>query len=578
MVKDIIQRRLAAVLAADVVGYSRLMGQDEAGTFAALKTRRKDVLEPVVSRHRGRIFKIMGDGVFVEFGSAVNAVQCAVELQQGMAAANSGLPEDRRIVLRIGVNLGDVMIEGSDLYGDGVNIAARLEALAEPAGICISAKVHDEVRNRLNLSFDDLGERQFKNIATAVRAYRVGRETHSDRLRPQPPTLPDRASIAVLPFANMSSDPEQEFFAHGLAEDLITDLSKVPGLLVIARNSSFAYQGRSVDIQSIARDLGVRYVIEGSVRRAVTRVRINAQLIDASTGNHIWADRFDRDLADIFVVQDEVVSKIVSALSGVLPTAQPPQKQRRPTNLEAYDLFVRGRSLTLQSLQATQEARSFLEKAIELDPDVAEAHAWLAIGHHFGFMYCGEPPEEHRMLARSSAQQAVLLDPDNADAHITLGYLRAYDGELAEGVAECELGLRINPSHADGWTLLADLRVFEGRAAEGINCVSNSFRLNPYPRGNYFWALGWAQYAAGKYQEAVETLRHTSATGPGVRRILAGALAQLGRMSEAQEEARKFLMEFPNFSARQWGSAHPFRNDADRQHFIDGYLKAGLPE
>jgi tetratricopeptide (TPR) repeat protein len=257
---------------------------------------------------------------------------------------------------------------------------------------------------------------------------------------------------------------------------------------------------------------------------------------------------------------------------------QPNQKQRRPTNLEAYDLFVRGRSLTLQSLQSTQEARSFLEKAIELDPDVAEAHAWLAIGHHFGFMYCGEPPEEHRMLARSSAQQAVLLDPDNADAHITLGYLRAYDGELAEGVAECELGLRINPSHADGWTLLADLRVFEGRAAEGINCVSNSFRLNPYPRGNYFWALGWAQYAAGKYQEAVETLRHTSATGPGVRRILAGALAQLGRMSEAQEEARKFLMEFPNFSARQWGSAHPFRNDADRQHFIDGYLKAGLPE
>ena len=270
MVKDLVQRRLAAVMAADVVGYSRLMGQDEAGTLAALKARRKNVLEPIVARHRGRIFKVMGDGVLVEFGSAVNAVQCAVELQRGMTAANSGLPEDRRIVLRIGVNLGDVMIEGSDLYGDGVNIAARLEAAAEPAGICISAKVHDEVRNRLNLSFDDLGERQFKNIATAVRAYRVGRETHSDWLRPQPPTLPDRASIAVLPFANMSSDPEQEFFAHGLAEDLITDLSKVPGLLVIARNSSFAYQGRSVDVRSIARDLGVRYVIEGSVRRATS--------------------------------------------------------------------------------------------------------------------------------------------------------------------------------------------------------------------------------------------------------------------------------------------------------------------
>jgi class 3 adenylate cyclase len=255
MVKDLIQRRLAAVLAADVVGYSRLMGQDEAGTLAALKARRKDVLEPVVARHRGRIFKIMGDGVLVEFGSAVNAVQCAVELQQGMAAANSGLPEDRRIVLRIGVNLGDVMVEGSDLYGDGVNIAARLEAVAEPAGICISAKVHDEVRNRLSFSFEDLGEQQFKNIATAVRAYRVGWEALSDRLRSQQksqlPTLPDRASIAVLPFANMSSDPEQVFFAHGLAEDLITDLSKVPGLMVVARNSSFAYQGQAIDIRSV---------------------------------------------------------------------------------------------------------------------------------------------------------------------------------------------------------------------------------------------------------------------------------------------------------------------------------------
>jgi TolB-like protein len=576
MVKDLVQRRLAAVMAADVVGYSRLMRQDEAGTLAALKMRRKNVLEPLVARHRGRIFKVMGDAVFVEFGSAVNAVQCAVELQQGMAAANSGLPEDRRIVLRIGVNLGDVMIEGSDLYGDGVNIAARLEAVAEPAGVCISVKVHDEVRNRLNLSFDDLGERQFKNIATAVRAYRVGLETHSDRLRSQPPTLPDRASIAVLPFANMSSDPEQEFFAHGLAEDLITDLSKVPGLLVIARNSSFAYQGRSVDIRSIAKDLGVRYVIEGSVRRAATRVRINAQLIDASTGNHIWADRFDRDLTDIFVVQDEVVNKIVGALSSALPAAQPPSK-RRATNLEAYDLFVRGRSM-VTSFQPVQEARSLLEKAIELDPDFAEAHAWLAMAHHIGWLYFGEPVEEHRILARSSARQAVLLEPDNADAHIILGYLRAHEGELVEGVAECELGLRINPNNAEGWRLLADLRVFEGRAAEAVDCARNGFRLNPFPPGNYYWLLGWAQYAAGRYQEAVDTLRHEAAYGAGLRRILAAALAQLGRMSEAQDEAQKFMFEFPHFSARQWGTTQPFRNDADRQHFIDGYLKAGLPE
>src|SRR5262245_55824720 len=406
MAENPVQRRLAAILAADVVGYSRLMGQDEGGTLAALKARRKEVLEPVVARHRGRIFKVTGDGVLIEFGSAVNAVQCAVELQQGMAAANSGLPEDRRIVLRMGVNLGDVMIEGSDLYGDGVNVAARLEAITEPGGICISRKVHDEVRSRLSLAFDDLGEQQFKNIASPVRVFRVTWQASQVHIGPQPtsqqPTLPDRASIAVLPFANLSSDPEQEFFAHGLAEDLITDLSKVPGLLVIARNSSFAFQGRSVDIRSIARDLGIRYIIEGSVRRAATRVRINAQLIDASSGSHIWADRFDRDLADVFVVQDEVVGKIVSALAGALPATLSAPK-RRATNLEAYDLFVRGRSLVLGSLQATQEARSFLRKAIALDPEFAVAYAWLALSHFFGSEWYGEPSEEHRMLARSTA-------------------------------------------------------------------------------------------------------------------------------------------------------------------------------
>jgi TolB-like protein len=374
----------------------------------------------------------------------------------------------------------------------------------------------------------------------------------------------------------MSSDPEQVFFAHGLAEDLITDLSKVPGLLVIARNSSFAYQGRSVDIRSIARELGVRYVVEGSVRRAAMHVRINAQLIDALNGTHLWADRFDRDLADIFVVQDEVVGRIVKALAGVLPSMAAPPK-RRVTSLEAYDLFVRGRSLAVQSWRVSA-ARPLLKKAIQLDPDFAEAHAWLAMAHHYGWIYYGEPVEEHRAQARLSAQQAVSLDPDNADAHFILGYLRAYGGELAEGVAECELGLRINPNHAEGWRLLADLRVFEGRAAEAVDCARNGFRLNPYPPGNYYWMLGWTQYAAGRYQEAVDTLRHEAADGPGVRRSLAGALAQLGRMSEAQEEAREFLLEFPNFSSRQWGSTQPFRNDADRQHFIDGYLKAGLPE
>jgi len=321
----------------------------------------------------------------------------------------------------------------------------------------------------------------------------------------------------------------------------------------------------------------VRYVIEGSVRRAAARVRINVQLIDATDNTHLWADRFDRDLADIFVVQDEVVNKIVSALAGTLPSARALPK-RRAIDMEAYDLFVRGRSLAMLSLEDTRAARPLLEKAIEIHPTFAEAQAWLAMSYHFGFLFCGEPEDKHRPLARSAAERAVSLDPENPDALVIHGLLRGYDGELSEGTAEIEQGLRINPNHADGWILLADLRVCEGRAAEGIECARNSLRLNPHPPGSFYWHFGWALYAAGRYEDAVETLRHRSARGPGVHRILAAALAQLGRMTEAREEARKFLSEVPDFSASRWGSTQAFRNEADRQHFIDGYVKAGLPK
>jgi adenylate cyclase len=580
------ERKLAAILAADVAGYSGLMERDEEGTHERLQLLLRDVVRPEVETHRGRIVKTTGDGLLAEFASATEAVRCAVGLQQAMAERNVTLPEDRRLTFRIGVNLGDIMSENDDVFGDGVNIAARLEGLAEAGGILISHTVHEHVDRKLPVRFDDQGECALRNIARPIRVYRVGWEAapaDPDLLELEPrnaasaqPGLPDKASIAVLPFTSMSSDAEQEFFADGLAEDLITDLSKVPGLLVIARHSSFAYKDRSVDIRVIAKELGVRYLIEGSVRRASARVRINALLVDAANGAHLWADRFDRDLADFFTLQDEVVGKIVNALADVLPVVRPLPK-RRATNLEAYDLFVRGRSLATQSLRETRAARPLLAKAIEIDPDFAEAHAWLAMSHHFGALYCGEPLEEHRMLARSAARKAVSIDPENADAHIVLGFLRAYEGELTEGVAEFEMGLRINPNHAEGWAMLADLRVFEGRAVEGVDCAQNSFRLNPYPPGDYYSFLGWAQYAAGQYQDAVETLRHASAGGPGAKRNLAAALAQLGQMKEAREEARKFLLEFPHFSAQQWGSTQPFRDDEGRQHFIDGYIKAGLP-
>jgi adenylate cyclase len=302
-------------------------------------------------------------------------------------------------------------------------------------------------------------------------------------------------------------------------------------------------------------------------------VRINAQLIDAIEGRHLWAERFDRSLDDVFAVQDEVVGEIVHALSGRLPSAHTPPR-RRTTNLQAYDLFMRRRWVSPEDNRAS---RQLLRKVIELDPSYAEAHAWLAMTHHVAWVYCLESMEENRALARVSARRAVSLDPDNGDAHIVHGLLRAYDGELAEGAAEMELGLRINPNHAAGWTLLTDLRIQEGRAAEGIDCVLNSFRLDPHPLGDYYWGLGFAQYAAGRYQDAVEALSHDSARGLGVRRILAASLAQLGRMTEAREEARKFLLEFPQFSAEEWGRSQPFRNASDRRHFIDGYVKAGLP-
>ncbi|MBP2235299.1 adenylate cyclase [Sinorhizobium kostiense] len=578
------QRKLAVILAADVAGYSRLMETDEEGTHERLQGLLRNIVRPSVEGHKGRIFKSAGDGFLAEFASAIEAVRCAVEVQQAAAERNTEVAQDRRLVFRMGINLGDVLADQEDVFGDGVNVAARLEAMAEPGSVLITHSVHEHVDRKLPVQFVDQGGCSLKNIARPVRVFRVIWETTvpASTIRghggpDSEPSLPQVASIAVLPFAALGNDAEQEYFADGLAEDLITDLSKVDGLLVIARHSSFAYRDRFLDLRTIARELGVRYLVEGSVRRASTRLRISAQLIDASNVSCLWAERLDRDLADVFALQDEVVGKVIGALAHVLPTAKPLPK-RRVTDLEAYDLFVRGRALATQSLRETRAARPLLIRAIEIDPGFAGAHAWLAMSHHFDALYYGEPIDEHRAAARTAAEKAVETDPQNADAHIVLGYLRAYEGEFEAGVAEFEQGLRLNPNHSAGWAHLADLRVFEGHAIEAVECAENSFRLNPYPPGDHYSFLGWAQYAAGRYQDAVETLRHPQAGGPGSKRNLAAALAQLGRTEEARETGREFLSEFPNFSARQWGKTQPFRNDADRQHFIDGYVKAGLPE
>jgi TolB-like protein/Tfp pilus assembly protein PilF len=576
-----VERRLAAIVAADVVGYSRLMEADESGTLAQLKALRKELINPKIAEYRGRIVKTTGDGILLEYASVTDAVQCSVDIQEAMAQRNASVPNDRRIQFRFGINLGEIIIEDGDIYGNGVNVAARLEAMAEPDGICISGSVYDQTQSILSMVYEDLGEQSVKNISAPVRIFAMRMGETKEQTPPAaqsaaPAAEPARATIAVLPFDNLSADPEQEYFADGLAEDLITDLSNVPGLFVISRHSAFAYKGKSIDIRSVAKDLGVRFVVEGSVRRAAARIRINVQLIDAEDGTHLWADRFDRDLADIFVLQDEVVGRIVNALADLLPSAQAIARQRT-TNLEAYDLIVRGRVLVTQSLESNRAARPLLERSIELDPSFADAHAWLAMSHLCSWAYWGEAMEPGRSLALAAAQRAVSLDPENASAHAILGYVLLFGGKPDAGAAELATALGINPNHADAWAFLGELKAFEGNAVEGIEHFRKAFRLNPYPPGWYYWLLGLVEYAAGQYETAVETLRHESTHRLGSQRILAASLAQLGRMEEAKAEAAQFLAAHPHFSIQHWGNTQPFQREADRQHFIDGYLKAGLP-
>jgi TolB-like protein len=573
-----VQRRLAAILATDVVGYSRLMELDEAGTLATLKELRRNILTPLVARHQGRIVKVMGDGVLVEFASAVNAVACAVELQQKIGEAGAATPADRRVELRIGINLGDVVVEGGDIYGDGVNLAARLEEIAEPGGIVLSRKVHDEIGHKLALTFHDLGERSFKNIASPVRVFRVAApRAQAAALEALP--LPAKPSIAVLPFTSLSADTEQEFFADGLTEDLISELSKAPGLFVIARHSCFAFKNKSVDVRHVAKDLGVRYILEGSARRAAARIRINAQLIDAREGGgHLWAERFDRDLADVFAVQDEVVARIVEALVGKLAASKLPDR-KPPKSLEAYDLFVRGRFLYQRSMmEEGKEARRLFEQAIALDPEYAEAHAYLAWTHWMGWVNWFESEDPHRRLALEIARRAVALDPNEAFAHGVLAFVVRYEHAYEECAAEIEAAMRIDPNNADIPAMWTDLLVMDGKPLEAADSIARALRLNPHPPAWYYWLKGEAEYAARQYEKSLATLRHEATYGTPSRSILAAALAQLGRLEEARIEGRLFMADYPDFRIESFLDTQPFRHRADREHFAEGYRKCALPE
>jgi len=497
MAEERAKRRLAAILAADVVGYSRLMQADEAGTLAALKTRRTEVLQPIVSRHHGRIVKLMGDGVLIEFASAVDAVECAVQLQEAMAAANAGSPSDGWIVLRIGVNLGDVKVEGSDLYGDGVNIAARLEALAEPGTVYVSQTVFNHVRAKVSLKFEDIGEQNLKNMPEPVRVYRLtkGKAPMPSGTAADLP-LPDKPSIAVLPFENMSGEAEQEYFADGVVEDIITALSRFKELFVIARNSSFVYKRRTIDVRQVAGELGVRYVLEGSVRKVGSRVRITGQLIDASTRMHLWADRFDGALEDVFDLQDRVTESVVGALLPTLRKAEVERARRKPpASLDAYDYLLRSLPhLFANTPGEVGDAIRPLTEALRLDPDYAHAHALMAMAQ--GQIYrsaAGRQRQEAQETATRHARGAIALGADDSLALANAGFiLLLVSQDVAAARAALGTAVALNGNSATALTYSSLVLAATGEPEVAIDHALKALRLSPLDPLGYLPHMGIA--------------------------------------------------------------------------------------
>ncbi|MGH6932194.1 MAG: adenylate/guanylate cyclase domain-containing protein, partial [Dongiaceae bacterium] len=547
-----------------------------AGTMGALKARRKEVLDPLVAMHLGRVFKTSGDGVLVEFASAVNAVQCAVDLQQGMAAANEGQPEDRHVVLRIGVNLGDVMVEGGDLYGDGVNIAARLEALAEPGGVLVSGMAFDHIKSKVKVGFDDLGPQTLKNITEPVRAYRVtGTPTVAVTA---PKSASDKPSIAVLPFTNMSGDPEQEYFSDGITEDIITELSRFRQISVMARHSSFQFRDSAGDVKRVGRELGVGYVLEGSIRRTGQRIRITTQLVDASTGNHLWAERYDRALDDIFAVQDEVVRMIVATLFGKVEDAGAQvAKRKRPESLAAYDYLLRGiEHQQRQTKEDLAQARRMLEKAIEIDPELAAGYAYLALVDQGEWDLEGSAAL--LVQALKNAQKAVALDEDDARCHAILGYVYLWAKNLDKAEYHQLRALDINPNDSHIVAHMGLLSVYLGNVDDGIRWLNQAFRPNPYPPDWYRGFLGMAHYVARDYVQAAKSLNPMIGPFPWDRMYSAASYARLNRMEEARVQLAECRAMRPHGSLLDYAASEPFKNPADLEHLLDGLRKAGLPE
>jgi adenylate cyclase len=580
IVETRMERRLSAILAADIAGYSALMGADEARTVRDLKGHQAVVL-PMVGEFGGRIIDTAGDGILAEFPSVVNAVKCAVAIQSKMAERNATIEPEHRMQFRVGINIGDVVYDEARIYGDGINVAARLEGIAEAGGICISSKVYEEINGRINLPFEDIGEQQLKNIARPVRAYHV--RLDSTVTSAPAPALPDKPSIAVLPFLNMSGDQEQEYFVDGMTEDLITDLSKVSGLFVIARNSSFTYKGKAVDVKRIGRELGVRHVLEGSVRKAGNRVRITAQLIDAGSGGHLWAERFDRDLTDIFSMEDEVVEKIVRALAVTLTQGEERRLRRRGTgNVEAYELWLRGRELLTRSTrESVEQARAMYRRAIEIDMNFPAPHAGLALAAISDYVSdWALDPAQALGEAERWARRAVELNDQEPVSHMALGNVLLWRRDHEGALSEFRHMIVLDPNFAQGQAATGLALMYAGRAAEALEPIATAMRLDPHYSPIVLHFLAQANYSLGEYETAAQLLVRRIARTPGTdssRMLLASCYGHLGRGEDARATWAELLQVNPEFSLTQRAGVLPYKDPGDFQRIAEGLAKAGLP-
>ena len=599
MTENTVERRLAAILAADVAEYSRLMGADEDATMAQWWSHRREIIDPTVVANRGRIVKHTGDGFLAEFAAATDAVTCALEMQNKIAARRGDYADHKRVEFRMGINLGDIMSDDEDIYGDGVNIAARIEALAEPGGVLVSGSVYEQIRSKPGFACDNQGDHSLKNIADPVRVYRVQSASAQASVASTAPTSPtqqpniptpgtssvdplDTPSIAVLPFNNMSGDPEQEYFADGITEDLITDLSKFSGLLVIARNSVFTYKGKAVNVVEVCRELGVHWALEGSVRKSGNRVRINAQLIDGISGGHIWAERYDRDLNDIFAVQDEVTGEIISALQLKFTAAEERRLAKRgTTNTDAYDALLRARELIMSGTQASStEARGVIQTALEADASYATAMAGMAMT--YVGQYVNQWGDDHRAAFDQAiywAEKAIETDPDDATAQLALGVVRIWQNRLDDARVAAERLIELRPGLMDGPRILANIENFAGNPERAAEMGEEAMRRDPHSADMSLHVLGQCYFALQKFEMAADLFRRRIARNPNTDSsyvFLAGCYGQMGRYDEAREQWAHVFEVKPDYSLYERARLWPFKKTDVVDLLYEGLEKAGI--